>query len=104
MNLRDVKTMWVEIQISGPLSVIEQTCRRVCQSGLCVTVSPTRFIYTGGEETGACVRLVNYPKYPTDPEALWQVAEGLADEILKYTHQDSVLLMSPDRTLHKTLR
>jgi len=91
-------TYWVKIYIAGPLSVIEQVCRRECMQGLCVTVEPTRFIYTGGEETGAVIGLVNYPRFPKEPAEIHETALKLAVAILDETYQDSVLIMAPDYT------
>lgn len=34
--------------------------------GLCVTVTPTTFIFTGGEESGAAVGLINYPRFSSE--------------------------------------
>lgn len=59
-------TWWVKIYTSGPISRIEQVCREECyEDGLCVTVTPVKFIYTGGEELGAEIGLINYPRFPS---------------------------------------
>lgn len=99
MNWKSVKTHWVKIYLAGPQHVIEQVCRKYCRLvGLCVTVEPTRFIYTGGEETGCVVGLINYPRFPSDPESLESKAKELAGMLLEETCQDSVLIMDPDKT------
>jgi len=92
-------TWWVKIYISGALSVIEQACRKFClEEGLCVTVEPTKFIYTGGEEIGAVIGLVNYPRFPCDRDVIDETAQRLATDILDSTAQQSVLIMNPDQT------
>jgi hypothetical protein len=63
---------------------------------LCTTIEPTLFIYTGGEESGYVVGLVNYPRFPTSPEALLQRARDLMHALLAATHQHSALLVAPD--------
>ena len=99
MNTETESTYWVRIYLSGPMMAIEQSCRQEClEAGLCVTVEPTRFIYTGGEETGAVVGLINYPRFPTTPGDLWYRATQLAIRLLNATCQHSVLVMSPDIT------
>lgn len=99
MTTKTERTYCVKIYISGPLDVIEQTCRKEClEEGLCVTVEPTRFIYTGGEETGAVVGLINYPRFPSTPEAITDRATQLALDLLDATFQHSVLIMTPTRT------
>lgn len=88
-------TFWVRIYLSGPLNVIEHTCREEClREGLCVTVEPTKFIYTGGEEAGAVVGLINYPRFPSTSEAITERARKLALLLLERTFQHSVLVVS----------
>ncbi len=99
MQTKTEKTWWAKIYLSGPITVIEQTCREDCLAeGLCVTVTPTRFIYTGGEETGAEVGLINYPRFPSDSETITSRARALAVRLLDATCQHSVLVMTPTVT------
>jgi hypothetical protein len=105
MNTKTGKTYWAKIYLSGPLDVIEQTCRKEClDAGLCVTVDPTRFIYTGGEETGAVVGLVNYPRFPAEAGAIDERARKLSVRLLDATFQHSALVMSPEKTEWVTKR
>jgi hypothetical protein len=88
---------WVRIYLSGPIEIAKQTIRSEClREGLCVTVEPTTFIYTGGEEAGYVVGLVNYPRFPTEPEALLARARDLMHRLLESTFQHSAMLMTPD--------
>lgn len=99
MKTETATTWWAKIYLSGPLAVIEQTCREEClEVGLCVTVTPTRFIYTGGEETGAEIGLINYPRFPKEDFEVTATARRLALRLLKATCQHSVLVMTPDTT------
>jgi hypothetical protein len=92
-------TYWVKIYVSGPLNVIEQSCRKECLlGGLCVTVDPTKFIYVGGEELGAVVGLINYPRFPITAELLIERARLLATRILEDACQHSILIMTPDKS------
>lgn len=95
----------VQVFIAGPLHRIEDVCREFCyREGLCVSVEPTRFIYTGGEETGAAIRLVNYPRFPTTPRALALTARRLAKELIEKCHQETALVVSPKFTRWITRR
>ena len=99
MKASTVSTYYVRIYMSGPIDVIKQICREECyRDGLCVTIDPTTFIYTGGEEFGAVIGLINYPRFPTSEYQLWNRAVDLAHKLVKGTHQHSVLLMSPTET------
>jgi hypothetical protein len=99
MNTKTEKTYWVRIYLSGSMATIEQTCRKdSLKEGLCITVEPTKFIYTGGEESGAVVGLINYPRFPTTPDTIWARSVNLALRLLNATYQHSVLVMSPEIT------
>lgn len=98
MEFKEVKTFWCKIYISGSREIIEQICRRECLRGLCVNIKETKFIYTGGEEVGVEIGLINYPRFPTTAEDLWLDAVGLAINLLSETYQKSALVMSPTLT------
>ena len=97
--IKTTKTFWAKIYVSGPLDVIRQACRKSClEEGLCVTIEPTTFIYTGGEERGTVVGLVNYPRFPSTQDKIYKRARKLALLILEKTYQHSVMVMTPDET------
>jgi hypothetical protein len=98
-------TYWVKIYISGPIETAKQIIRQDClREGLCVTIEPTLFIYKGGEEFGYMVGLINYPRFPATEEDIWNRAADLAMKLLEGTYQESVLIMSPDKTQWVTKR
>jgi len=102
---KTVTTFWAKIYISGPIEIAEQIIRQEClREGLCVTIEPTKFIYTGGEEEGYVVGLINYPRFPTTSKLIWDRAMSLANLLLEGTYQHSVLLMSSTETLWLTKR
>jgi hypothetical protein len=93
------KTYWVNIYLSGPVEIAEQICRKdFLDHGLCITITPTKYIYTGGEESGYVIGLVNYPRFPSQPEEIYARAKDLAIKLLDGTFQHSVLLVSPDKS------
>lgn len=85
----------VKVFIAGDVRVIEQACRRVCLTGLCVTVTPTNFIYTGGSETGAVIGLINYARLPLENAVLDERAMELAKYLLGECCQRSCTVMTP---------
>lgn len=90
-------TYWAKIYLSGPIEIAKQTIRQEChEAGLCVTIEPTTFIYTGGEESGYVVGLVNYPRFPAEPAAIRDRAYALMTRLLEATFQDSALLVTPE--------
>lgn len=72
--------------------------------GLCVTVTETIFIYTGGEEFGAEIGLLNYPRFPVTEEELFKTAYALAELCRAEAKQNSFLMVTPEKTIWNTLR
>jgi hypothetical protein len=65
-----------------PISIAEKICQEyVDEVGLCVTLTPTKFIYTKGNEPGAIVGLINYPRFPCDISRLRNQAVELAKKL-----------------------
>lgn len=96
MEILTTQTYQIRLYLSGPIDVAKQVIRGVCfAKGLCVTVEPTTYVYTGGEESGYVVGLLNYPRFPSSGENLTATAESLALTLLEKTYQKSVLIVSP---------
>lgn len=94
------KTYWAKIYIAGPVDQIENICREYVMRGACVTVTPTNYIYTMGEESGVEIGLINYPRFPkANPKIdLLSQAEELGNEICTRCFQGSFTIMTPDQT------
>jgi ferredoxin len=100
MRRAEAKSYPIDIFVAGDASDAERFCRKHCLAvGLCVTVTPTTYVYTGGAEQGVRVGLINYPRFPCEPETLWAKAELLAGLLLDGLSQQSLTIQAPDRTL-----
>lgn len=98
-------TFTAEIYLAGDLRDIERRCAEHCMEiGLCVSVEPVKFIYTGGREDGAVVRLVNYPRFPATPEQIRQKANILAELLIRHCHQWSALVVDRELTTWLTYK
>jgi hypothetical protein len=105
MKTETAETILIKVYISGPIEAAKQLLRAEClENGLCVTVEPTLFIYTGGEESGYVVGLLNYPRFPSDLDALVKRATQIALRLLYGTFQHSVLVVTPASTFWLTQR
>lgn len=92
-------TVRVDIFIAGDLDVAKQVCREHClEVGLCVTVEPVAYIYTGGEEAGVRVGLINYPRFPATESEIAEKAQGLADRLMHRLCQLSYSIVTPTET------
>lgn len=95
----------VSIYLAGDLQLIRQTCMEyVSLAGLCVTVTPTEFIYSGGQETGAKIGLINYPRFPSEEDKLMFIAESLAKRLIEKTYQETATIVGPTDTIWLTRR
>lgn len=98
-TIKTEPTYEIKLYLSGPIEVAKQAIRADClREGLCVTVEPTDFIYTGGEERGFVVGLLNYPRFPCEPTALEARAYDLMVKLLESTHQHSALMVTPAKS------
>lgn len=98
-NASEIKTYTVTIFVAGDCETAKRLIRKECyQRGLCVTVTPTTLIYTGGEEAGVAIGLVNYPRFPADTDTLWARAVAIATALVPGLCQRSALVVSADRT------
>ena len=105
MKTTTLPTYVIRLYFSGPIEVAKQVIREhVLAHPLCVTVEPTTFIYTGGEEQGYVVGLLNYPRFPTAPNELNVRAKVLAELLLEHTFQQSALIVTPTETTWLTTR
>ncbi len=67
--------------------------------GLCVTVEPIEFIYTGGAEAGVRVGLINYPRFPAEVAEIMAKAEALALLLIERLFQHSASVVGPELTV-----
>jgi hypothetical protein len=80
--MNECERIEIKIYIAGDIDVTKQVVREFCfEFGWCVTVTPTTFIYSGGEEQGVIVGVENYPRFASDAETLMARAEELASRI-----------------------
>ncbi len=98
MKIKAEPTHTIRIYIAGDIGIIKQACRKYCESGFCVTVTPTDFIYTRGEESGVCIGIVNYPRFPATKKKLTEHAVKLTKLLLKTAYQWTALIVEPEKT------
>jgi hypothetical protein len=86
----------------GPVhahSEVERLCQRyVNEVGLCVTVKPTHFFYVRGNEPGVEVGIINYPRYPKEPEEILNHALAIARRLKAEFKQERVTIVTTDKT------
>jgi hypothetical protein len=99
-----IETFVAHIYMAGDILQAKQAIREFVIRGLCVTIEPLEFIYTGGEESGFRVGLINYPKYPSTPQAITRIAEELAEFLKSRIFQQSYSIVCTDKTVWRSTR
>lgn len=84
--------------IQHNLDELERQLQKICDSGLCVTIIPCKYIYKDGNEQGAVVRLINYPRFPSDLKSLKERAIEIASELRSHFGQYRMSIQAPDVT------
>lgn len=94
-----VKSYQVTVFIAGELRLAKMACRRFCdEMGECVTVEPTDYIYTGGQESGVRIGFINYGRFPRSRKVIFSQARALARWLLLALEQESVSIVASDKT------
>lgn len=92
----------LKVQNTGEIhsiTAVENICQKFCDDiGFCVTVTPTKYVYTDGWEQGAIVGIINYPRFPASEQTLENRALLLATELMLGLEQKRVTIDSPNGT------
>ena len=77
-----------------------QVCREYTDKiGLGVTVTPTHFVYTDGDEPGVIVGLINYPRFPKSESDISHHGFVLGEILMKHFKQHRCTVELPDVSL-----
>ena len=95
----------VEIFIAGMMEPASQICRSFCDEvGLCVTVTPISYVYTGGEEYGVIIGLINYPRFPKSQDEIYRTALKLARKLRSELGQGSFTIQDHKEAVFYSIR
>ncbi len=93
------------IWIAGPIAETEQACAEFCTDrGFCVAIEPVRYVYTGGREDGAVVTVLNYPRFPKQPQQVCDIADELARFLIERVCQGSATVEGPGQSVFLSRR
>jgi hypothetical protein len=98
-KLKVAPTFIANIYVAGDLAAARQICQEFCLQGLCVTIQEIEFVYTGGRETGVIVGLINYPRFPSEPDVITRTALDLAQKLVTGLHQGSASVVTSTDTI-----
>ena len=78
---------------------VKEICQKYCNEvGLCVTITPTNFVYVDGQEEGCFIGLINYPRFPTTSDYISKTALELAQIFLEKFKQLKISVICNDKT------
>jgi len=98
-------TFNVEIHMAGDMSAAALFIQQVAaKKGLCVTMSPQSYIYSGGREEGFRIGFINYPRFPKVGTEIIKQAEYLADWVADHIGQHSYSIVTPAETIWCSMR
>lgn len=104
-HIKGCRSFPVTIFIAGEYRRAIKIAQQYCDDiGLCVTVEPTTYVYTGGLERGVKVGLINYPRFPSDPATILAKATELANKLREELNQESFSIQTPDATVWHSYR
>ena len=105
MKTLTVPSFRVTVYLAGDAQTARESLRRQCfEEGLCVTLTPTSFIYTAGVEEGVAVGFVNYPRFPKTYAEIEARALKVAEQLMTDLCQWSALVETPNETHWLTRR
>lgn len=93
------RTFNADIFIAGDIAIIKEVCRDYVDRGLCVSVCPVDFIFTGGSESGAKIGLINYQRFPTTEDNIKKMAIELSLILINRCHQFSASVVTTKETI-----
>lgn len=95
-----VNTYFATIFMAGDIDTAKRVIRKhAMDEGMCVTIEPTTYIYTGGEEQGFKIGYINYPRFPiADYGVFRSKVIKMAHRVRLETGQMSFTVMFPDET------
>jgi len=81
------------------LNEVIEICKKYCNDvGLCVTITPTHFVYTNGYEPGCFIGFIQYPYFPDTKENIKYKAIKLANKLMREFKQTKVSIICTDQT------
>lgn len=100
MNVERQPSFSVTVYVAGDYQTARESLRRECfERGMCVTVTPTTFVYTAGAEDGVAVGFVNYPRFPSGADEIVARALEIAQNLMADLCQWSALVVTPVETI-----
>jgi len=99
-----IGTYDTEKDFTRPVAEVKEACQfYVNDTGLCVNVQDTWYAYSdgsgnGGNERGAVVELIQYPRFVKDEDKIVELALELAEILMERTNQKRCSIVTSTTT------
>lgn len=101
MNIKNCDSYCVKIYIAGCYSIIKQACHDfVKEQPLCINLKRVEYIYTGGEESGVVIEIINYARFPKTEAEINNTALSLGNFIKDKANQKSFSIVTPTKSTY----
>jgi hypothetical protein len=102
--MKTCPTYTFKIWIAGDYQAAKMACQEFAREGLCASIAPCEYVYTMGAESGVCITLINYPRFPSTIEAMQDKAGRLAALLCDRLFQGSYTIQGPIETVFVSRR
>lgn len=94
-NVVSCDTIAFDVFVAGSYQHAIEAVREFCLSTpLCVSVTPSDFVYVAGMESGVVCRVLNYPRFThSSHDALEAKAMALCEHLIVRLHQRSGMVV-----------
>ena len=86
------------VYVAGSYEIAMVLLRSYCDKGFCVSVHKVDYVYKYGSEAGVAVKIINYPRFPSEKDELKQHALNIGRTLMNGLDQGSYTIIGPDRT------
>jgi predicted signal transduction protein with EAL and GGDEF domain len=94
-----IPTYQATIYVAGDLATARAFLRdEAYERWLCVSLTPTEFVFTGAVETGMAIGFVNYPEVRSSAEKIFERAKDIATRLIQKLGQRTALVVGTDHT------
>jgi len=93
--MKECEPFTCRVHIAGDYDTARQVVREFVTRGACVSLTQVDYIYTMGEERGLCATIINYPRFPSTPDALTEITRSLGSLLCERLNQGSYTIETP---------
>lgn len=101
VQINEVETFYANIHVAGDYDVARSACREIAYGfGFCFQLHKVDYVYSGGEESGLLIRVINYPRFPRTPEEITKLTVEFAKIIADKLCQKSFTVETKTDTMY----